>query len=316
MTGSNHLHIGLVNNMPDGALKATEQQFLHLLRAASRGIEVKLSLFALQDVPRTDTGREHIRRNYASLDQLWETRLDGLIITGAEPRAANLSEEPYWQSLTKVFDWAERNVSSTICSCLAAHAAVQHFDGISRRRLDTKCFGLFECAKVSDHALTAGVQSPLVAPHSRWNDLPEASLASAGYQILTRTASGSVDAFVKQRKSLFVFFQGHPEYEADTLLLEYRRDLGRYLRGERNDRPLLPQSYLDPQCADALTAFHNEDLAQFPWAAVADRLESTWRPSASGIYANWLAFQLAKKNALPRFNVRRHSALSRPSASL
>ena len=27
--------------------------------------------------------------------------------------------------------------------------------------------------------------------------------------------------FVKQRQSLFVFLQGHPEYDANSLLLEY-----------------------------------------------------------------------------------------------
>ena len=35
--GRGALSIGLVNNMPDGALRATERQFIHLLRAASGG---------------------------------------------------------------------------------------------------------------------------------------------------------------------------------------------------------------------------------------------------------------------------------------
>ena len=50
--------------------------------------------------------------------------------------------------------------------------------------------------------------------------------------MLTRSADAGVDTFIKQRKKLFVFFQGHPEYESDTLLREYRRDMGRYFRGE------------------------------------------------------------------------------------
>jgi homoserine O-succinyltransferase len=52
-------------------------------------------------------------------------------------------------------------------------------------------------------------------PHSRWNEIPEEALLACGYRVLTRSEDAGVDAFVKQRNSLFVFFQGHPEYDAD-----------------------------------------------------------------------------------------------------
>ncbi len=323
------LHIGLVNNMPDGALKATEHQFRSLLDAASGGINVRLSLFALQEVSRSDAGRRHIGSHYEALDSLWNTTLDGLIVTGAEPRAADLAGEPYWASLTKVLDWAEENTHSSIWSCLAAHAAVQHIDGIRRRRLAEKTFGVFECNKASDHHLTAGVESPLRAPHSRWNDLSESELAAGGYCVLTRSARGSVDAFSKQRKSLFLFFQGHPEYEADTLLLEYRRDVGRFLRGERDTHPNMPEGYFDRETEDVLAALRDralagrseELLAHFPTGIVARKLANTWRPMATGIYANWLAYQLARKerasgDRLPRFGVRGQRGFSRSSVSI
>src|SRR5580698_2453353 len=59
------LHIGLLNNMPDGALEATERQFQTLLGSAANGVTVRLSLFALPDVPRTEPGRLHISRLYS-----------------------------------------------------------------------------------------------------------------------------------------------------------------------------------------------------------------------------------------------------------
>jgi homoserine O-succinyltransferase len=310
--------------MPDGALKATEHQFRSLLDAAAGGIEVRLSLFALQDVPRSAAGRHHIDSHYASIDALWTSRLDGLIVTGAEPRAANLADEPYWTTLTQVFDWAEQNVATTICSCLAAHAAVQHLDGICRRRFADKRFGVFECAKASDHALMSGVPGLLLAPHSRWNDLAEGELIAAGYSVLTCAADG-VDAFVKQRKSLFLFFQGHPEYEADTLLLEYRRDVGRFLRGERDTHPNMPEGYFDRETEAILSKLRDrallqpsEDLlAHFPTALAAEQLANTWRPMASAIYANWLDYQLRlKEHSLPHMSVRNQRPLPQPSASL
>src|SRR5256712_12415724 len=89
--------------------------------------------------------------------------------------------------------------------------------------------------------------------HSRWNDLPEDALTACGYRVLTRSDEAGVDAVVKQRKSLFVFFQGHPEYEATTLLLEYRRDIRRFLQRGRENYPPLPRRYFDRDTLAPLT---------------------------------------------------------------
>ncbi len=52
----NSLHIGLINNMPDGALEATERQFLSLLNAASDGVSIRLSLYSLPGIERNEFG--------------------------------------------------------------------------------------------------------------------------------------------------------------------------------------------------------------------------------------------------------------------
>lgn len=303
---ANCIDIGLINNMPDAALTATERQFITLLDSASDGVVIRLSLYALPDVPRSDSGRRHIDSFYLGIKDLWDRHLDGLIVTGTEPRASNLMDEPYWGSLARVIEWAEHNTHSTVWSCLAAHAAVLHLDGIERRRLNEKRFGVFECTRASDHPLTASAGPDLRMPHSRWNDLPDSELADCGYRVLTRAKDRTVDAFVKQRRSLFVFFQGHPEYEADTLLLEYRRDVGRYLRRERDTYPLMPQGYFDSDVVDALTAVreraetHRSDeiLADFPTTLATKGLTNTWRPAAVSVYGNWLQYLCTQKERL------------------
>ena len=299
---ANYIHIGLVNNMPDSALEATERQFSTLLDAAAEKTVVRVSLYALPGVPRSHEGNLRINRCYSDINCLWNTRLDGLIVTGAEPLAPALEDEPYWGSLATLLDWAEHNTYSSIWSCLAAHAAVLEIDGIKRRPLNDKRFGLFECAKVSDNAVTAkvtsGVPERLRVPHSRWNDIPGDALKACGYHVLTRSEDGGIDAFVKQRKSLFVFFQGHPEYDADSLLLEYRRDVRRFLRRERGSYPSLPQGCFDADDADRLTALREraladrreELLADFPAALLATKVRNTWRPAAVSIYRNWLQY--------------------------
>lgn len=296
------ISIGLINNMPDGALDATEHQFLSLLELASKDILVRLSFHALPNVPRNELGARHVSKFYSSTENLRGKKLDGLIVTGREPLTPNLRNEPYWESLTEVVEWAKDNTYSTIWSCLAAHAAVLHMDGIGRVKSDEKHCGVFACECLSDHQLIADAPSSFNLPHSRWNGIPEDALTSCGYSVLTRSADVGVDTFIKQYKSLFVFFQGHPEYESDTLLLEYRRDIGRYLRGETNTYPLMPQSYFDYRTTTALKALQNkavsfryEKLLAVSTATCGLRIANTWQSTAICIYRNWLEYICAQK---------------------
>src|SRR5207247_9765132 len=87
---ANCLEIGLVNDMPDAALEATERQFRALLDAAAEGMVVRLTLYSLPDVPRSDFGQRRVSSLYSGIGDLWDSHLDGLIVTGTEPRAANL----------------------------------------------------------------------------------------------------------------------------------------------------------------------------------------------------------------------------------
>jgi homoserine O-succinyltransferase len=299
----NCITIGLVNNMPDAAVEATERQFTDLIRAATPNAVVLLKLYAIPEVPRSAATLRELAERYRDIAELWDTPLDGLIVTGTEPRAENLRDEPYWETLSTLVDWAGEHTSSVIWSCLAAHAAVLHADGIERRALTEKRFGVFDCRLAADHPMTEHFPEPLWVPHSRYNDLPERALASCGYKILTRSDTAGVDAFAKQDGSFSLFFQGHPEYDADTLFREYRRDAARFLGGERAHYPALPLGYFDDAAAAAAAAFavraHADQraalMAEFPNEALEAGLTSPWRSAAVGIYRKWVAFLVARK---------------------
>jgi homoserine O-succinyltransferase/O-acetyltransferase len=289
--------LGVLNNMADLALEQTERQIAQLLDAAASNLVVLLRFYSLPGLQRGEWGQRHLKRfRYYEVDDLWDHRLDGLIVTGAEPRTADLRMEPYWRALTEVFDWAEDNTISTIASCLAVHAAVLYFDGINRQSLDQKCFGVFNFEKVSNDHLVDGLPPRFEMPHSRWNEIPEDSLRSAGYGILVRADRYGVDTFVKQKRSLFVFFQGHPEYEAWTLFGEYRRDIARFLAGEHKSYPEMPHGYFDQESKGILDAFrakvlnnpHTGLMATFPSDQLAGKLLHTWRAVAAKTYDNWL----------------------------
>jgi homoserine O-succinyltransferase/O-acetyltransferase len=300
----NCVDIGLINNMPDSALVSTERQVFDVLGAAAGELFVRLHLYSMETTPRTDWGRDYVRRFYLGTSDLLNTSLDGLIVTGAEPKAACLTEEPYWASFGLTIDWAKENTSSSIYSCLAVHGAVLHLDGVKRHPLPDKCIGVFTQRKTTDHRLMLDVPSSLRIPHSRWNEVREGPLRECGYTILTKSAEVGVDSFVKQHKrSLFVYFQGHPEYDAQSLLGEYRRDIGRFLRRESDIYPAMPKGYFNRDAEETLITFKREALldrrpeffASFPVDRLAQDLRKSWHSAAKRIYRNWIQYLSSKK---------------------
>ncbi len=293
--GSAMIEIGLLNNLSDAGLEGGDRQIVELLREAAGRQTVRLHFFSLPSIARGAAARAHIAGHYTDFSALTATKLDGLFVTGCEPRMRHLPDEPFWPDLTEVIDWAEHNTRSTIFSCLAAHAAVLHLDGIERRPLAGKCTGVFRVERDGAHALLAGAATDLRVPHSRFNDLDATDLAAAGYQILTRGPSVGVDTFVKSWRSLFVYLQGHPEYDGDALRREYRRDVMRYLDGLTDAYPSLPVDYFDPATAERLQAFASQAqrdrdptlMMTFPVDRSAG--SATWnRVFATTLFRNWL----------------------------
>ena len=101
------LIIGLVNNMPDAALRRTERQFRELLGGTAAGAGHPGQIVLPAGGAALGPGEDVSRRNSTSRSaSLWDNPVDGLIVTGTEPRAPVLTDEPYWRSLTALVDWA------------------------------------------------------------------------------------------------------------------------------------------------------------------------------------------------------------------
>jgi homoserine O-succinyltransferase len=291
------LRIGLVNNMPDAAMCATERQFGDLLAAAAGVVGIELVLLSLPGVPRGSRSATRMTGLYREARGVALDGLDGLIVTGAEPRTPRLDDEAYWPELARLADWTRAAGVPTIWSCLAAHAAVLHFDGIERRPLAAKLTGVFRSTPASSDPLVEGPPHHFATPHSRLNGLDAGDLARHGYDILTMSPVAGVDAFVRRDGGApQLFLQGHPEYDPDTLMREYLRDVGRFLRGERPAHPKTPSNYLDPGVEARLDALaerarHDANPARLAGyeAVLGDaRPKRTWRGSAVRLYRGWL----------------------------
>jgi homoserine O-succinyltransferase len=286
-----------VNNMPDGAFVATEHQFLELLDEAAGSEAIDVRRFAMSGVPRGERTSTRIAEQYSPLEELWGDPPDLLIVTGSEPLAPAIEDEPYWDDLARLLSWASARVSSMLLSCLSAHAALLVFDGLSRTRLPAKCTGVFPQDTDPGHPLAAGLVSPIVLPHSRLNAVPTEAVRAAGYAVALQaevTGWGVISKAVD--RSNVVLVQGHPEYGPSSLLAEYYRDAKRYVYRERDDVPRLPidcaagddwaqlqhmqQRFVegdrDPALVDSFSLHEAGARANWPWRAAATRLYTNW----------------------------------------
>jgi homoserine O-succinyltransferase/O-acetyltransferase len=285
--------------MPDGAFEATERQFIGLLETGAGDEEIEVRRHALAGVPRGERTAARIAEEYSPVAAIRQDPPDLLIVTGSNPLEVRIEDEPYWGDLVDLLSWGAEHVGSMLLSCLSAHAALTHFDGIERGRLLTKCTGVFSQEIDKSHPLTAGLDGEVILPHSRTSTVSQDLLEAAGYQIaLQSEAVGWSVATRTVSGSHVVLVQGHPEYEPSSLLREYRRDARRYALGERDEPPVLPLNCVAPQDWNELEELHHAITGDrrdpalveaYPFDAVGDRATWPWRPVATRLYTNWLA---------------------------
>ncbi|MEW6590409.1 MAG: homoserine O-succinyltransferase [Pseudomonadota bacterium] len=287
------LHVGLLNMMPDAALEATERQFYRLVGESNPIAQFYMHPFTLPTLPRGEKAQAHIAEYYESFEAIRAAGLDALIITGANVSHPNLADEPFWNPLIEVIDWAWDHVTSTLCSCLATHAVMQFRYGQTRVKQPKKIWGVFE-HRVTDgrHPLVADVNTRFDVPHSRWNDVSRAQFEAAGVKVLVESAEAGVHLAVSGDGLRTVFFQGHPEYDTVSLLKEYKRDLLLAASGKLPAWPPFPVRYFNRQ-AQALFAEYGSRLRggealEFPEAHVLPLLDNTWHDTAEAVIGNWI----------------------------
>ncbi len=292
------LHIGLLNMMPDAALAATERQFFRLVGESNSIAQFYMHPFTLSELPRGDKGRAHVEEFYESFEQIKEQGLDALIITGAHVAGSELSEEPFWQPLIEVIDWAYENVTSTLCSCLATHAVLEFRYQQKRRPLGFKRWGVYSHHVTNrSHPLVNGVNTRFDVPHSRYNQVNHSQFEDSGLHILAGSKEADVHLAVSEDQFRLVFFQGHPEYDIISLLKEYKREVKHFINNERDDYPPFPENYFSLQAQAVLNEYKTEvieakqnksELPEFPEELISSKLDNTWHDTAEAILNNWI----------------------------
>ena len=292
------LHVGLLNMMPDAALAATERQFYRLVGESNPIAQFHMHPFTLEGLPRSAQARAYVENYYEPFDKVREEGLDALIVTGANVTHPELSDEPFWEPLIEVFDWAYENVTSTLCSCLATHAVLQFRYGQKRRPQKEKVWGVFEHRVVNNsHPMVNDVNTRFMVPHSRWNEVSRQQFEAAGLRVLVESEAVGVHLATSADGLRVVMFQGHQEYDTVSLLKEYQREVLRYNGGDREDVPPLPEHYFNEQQSALVNEYRyrysqaasaGTELPVFPEALLHPGLDNTWHDTGEAVVGKWV----------------------------
>lgn len=296
------LHIGLLNMMPDAALEATERQFFRLIGESNPIAQFHVHPFTLPVFERAEKAKKHIEAYYKTVEEIQSMGLDALIITGANVTQPYLPDEPFWEPLSEIFNWAYENVTSTLCSCLATHASLELHHQQPRRHLRYKRWGVFS-HRVTDrsHPLVHGINTRFDVPHSRFNQVDRDQFEAAGLNVLAESKEAGVQMAVSADGFRTIYFQGHPEYDCISLLKEYKREVGlfslAYNRGDKVEYPPFPANYFDVQTQAIFNEYQYRLIKAidekskppiFPEALVVGNIDSSWHDTAAAIMANWM----------------------------
>jgi homoserine O-succinyltransferase len=252
------LEIGLLNLMPNK--ERTETQFTRLIGATP--LQVDLTLVRVTEHQSKNTSENYLKTFYETWEEVREKKFDGFIVTGAPIAHIPFEEVRYWPEMLEIMEWTKTNVHHTMFICWGAQAALHHFHGVRRYRMDHKAFGVFRHQVVNSRSpfLRGMSDSPMI-PVSRYNDIDRASLGE-NLEILIDNPEIGV-CMLGDKVQRAVYFLNHLEYDNRSLADEYERD-----RNSGLDTP--PPANLFP----------NNDPAQKP--------ENRWRSHAHLLFQNWI----------------------------
>lgn len=215
------MRIAILNLMPMKV--STETQLLRLL--SNTPLQIEITLLHMASHVSRNTSAAHLESFYSTFDDVADMHFDGLIITGAPIEKLDFEDVDYWPEMTKILDWTRNAVQSTLHVCWGAQAALYHHYGVRKHQVPQKLSGVFS------HRIT-GPRSPIVtgfddeflAPHSRHTEVHAADIEATGAVDVLAVSEEAGVYLAATADGRQVFVTGHPEYDADTLAREYRRD--------------------------------------------------------------------------------------------
>jgi len=256
------LKIAILNLMP--LKEQTEAQLLRML--SNSPLQIEVTLLHPEHHVSKNTPKEHLQSFYTTFSKIKDGKYDGMIITGAPVENLPFEGVTYWNELKEIMEWTKTHVTSTFHICWGCQAGLFYHYGIEKIPLEKKMHGVFKHRVMDEYCpLVRGFDHEFNVPHSRHTTVSVEDIKEhKDLKLLSISEeAGFYLAVSNDGKQIFV--SGHSEYDSDTLLQEYFRDL------QRGMKPLIPRRY-----------FPDNDPTKKP--------ESTWKSHAHLLYSNWLNY--------------------------
>ncbi len=258
-----HIKVAVLNLMP---LKIdTEADMLRIM--SNSPLYIHLDFIYLESHTPKNTPIEHIHKYYKPFSAIKNDKYDGFIVTGAPVELYPFEEVNYWNELESVFDWAHKNVTSSLYICWGAQAALHHFYGVPKYELKQKLFGVYpHIASNTSFPLFRGFDDLFYVPHSRHTTIcREDVLKHPELTILCETDETGIYLIADSSRNDF-FITGHSEYAPNALHKEYMRDMKKGLNNVE-----VPYNY-----------YPDDDPKKEPIVL--------WRSHSSLLFTNWLHY--------------------------
>ncbi|HIY98121.1 MAG TPA: homoserine O-succinyltransferase [Firmicutes bacterium] len=255
------IEIAIVNLMPTKV--DTETQLMRLL--GNSPLQVNITLVKTGSYTGTHTPLEHLDKFYKTFDQISSRHFDGMIITGAPVETLPFEQVAYWEELTRIMDYADKYITSTVFICWGAQAALYHYYGIGKVLLPEKLFGVYRVRSLDENEpLLRGMNDIMHIPMSRHTAVDETAVAQCKDIKVLAVGDQCGLSIAKSKDNKKFFFTGHSEYDRFTLRSEYLRDLDKGL-------PIKPPVHY----------FIDGDT---------NRVNMKWRSTATLLFNNWLNY--------------------------
>ena len=256
------LRIAIINLMP---IKVTAENQLPRLLSNSP-LQIEITLLYQESYESKHTPKEHLKNFYSSFSHIKHKKFDGLIITGAPVEHMPFENVDYWEELTEIMEWSKTNVTSTLHICWAAQAGLYYHYQIPKYPLAEKMFGVFtHKLNYKKEKILRGFDDTFFVPHSRHSEVRKEDIEKVeGLRILAESDECGVHIVITE-DGRQVFVMGHSEYDADSLKLEYQRDIAKGLKIS------VPKNY-----------FPDDDPSKSPVVR--------WRGHGNLLFTNWLNY--------------------------
>jgi homoserine O-succinyltransferase/O-acetyltransferase len=218
------LRIGILNIMP--VAETYEFSLVHPLGRSVLQIEpvwIKLHTHSY-----SSSDPVHLENYYVHFeDAIDHGKLDGLLLTGAPVEDLPFENVNYWGELTRILKYAHNNITSTLGICWGG-LALAKFIGIEKVQYPKKMFGVYETVNLDrNHRITGDMDDVFWCAQSRHAGVPDDVLErerDKGVIHLLAHAKGAGYTIFESTDQRFLIHLGHPEYEPERIIHEYKRD--------------------------------------------------------------------------------------------